>query len=81
MLVVKADSPIRTIADVKARAQAKPLTMASAGTGTVGHVGGEMFARRAGIKVMHVPYKGAGPAITDLLGGQTDIFFATPPSV
>ena len=55
--------------------------MASAGTGTVGHVGGEMFAKRAGIKVMHVPYKGAGPATTDLLGGQTDIYFATPPSV
>jgi tripartite-type tricarboxylate transporter receptor subunit TctC len=47
--------------------------MASAGTGTVGHVGGEMFAKRAGIKVMHVPYKGAGPATNDLLGGQTDI--------
>ncbi|MEJ8846130.1 tripartite tricarboxylate transporter substrate binding protein [Variovorax rhizosphaerae] len=81
VLVVKADSPIKTLADLKAQAQARPLTMASAGTGTVGHVGGEMFARRAGIKLMHVPYKGAGPAITDLLGGQTDIFFATPPSV
>jgi tripartite-type tricarboxylate transporter receptor subunit TctC len=55
--------------------------MASAGTGTVGHVGGEMFAKRAGIKVMHVPYKGAGPATTDLLGGVTDMYFATPPSV
>lgn len=81
VLVVKAESPIKTVADLKAQAQLKPLTMASAGTGTVGHVGGEMFARRAGIKLMHVPYKGAGPAITDLLGGQTDIFFATPPSV
>jgi tripartite-type tricarboxylate transporter receptor subunit TctC len=81
VLVVKGDSSIKTVADVKVQAQAKSLTMASAGTGTVGHVGGEMFARRAGIKLMHVPYKGAGPAITDLLGGQTDIFFATPPSV
>lgn len=81
LLVVKTDSPIKTLADVKTQSQAKQLTMASAGTGTVGHVGGEMFARRAGIKVLHVPYKGAGPATTDLIGGITDIYFATPPSV
>ena len=81
VLVVRADSPIKTLADLKAQGPAKQLTMASAGTGTVGHVAGEMFAKRAGIKVMHVPYKGAGPATTDLLGGQTDIYFATPPSV
>ena len=81
VLVVRADSPIKNLADLKAQGQAKQLAMASAGTGTVGHVGGEMFAKRAGIKVMHVPYKGAGPATTDLLGGQTDIYFATPSSV
>jgi tripartite-type tricarboxylate transporter receptor subunit TctC len=81
VLVVRADSPIRTLADLKAQAQSKDLTMASAGTGTVGHIGGEMFARRAAIKLMHVPYKGAGQAVTDLLGGQTDLYFATPPSV
>ena len=81
VLVVRADSPIKNLADLKTQGQAKQLTMASAGTGTVGHVGGEMFAKRAGIKVMHVPYKGAGPATTDLLGGQTEIYFATPPSV
>jgi len=81
VLVVRADSPIKTLADLKAQSAKKQLTMASAGTGTVGHVGGEMFARRAGIKIMHVPYKGAGPATTDLIGGQTDIYFATPPSI
>ncbi|MBS0450532.1 MAG: tripartite tricarboxylate transporter substrate binding protein [Proteobacteria bacterium] len=81
ILVVRADSPIKNLADLKTQGQAKQLIMASAGTGTVGHVGGEMFAKRAGIKVMHVPYKGAGPATTDLLGGQTDIYFATPPTV
>lgn len=81
VLVVKADSPIKKLADVEAQSQSKQLTMASAGTGTVGHVGGEMFAKRAGIKVMHVPYKGAGPASSDLLGGVTDIYFATPPAV
>lgn len=81
VLVVRAESTIKSLNDVKAMSQAKQLTMASAGTGTVGHVGGEMFARRAGIKVMHVPYKGAGPATNDLLGGVTDIYFATPPTV
>jgi len=79
VLVVRPDSPIKTLADVKS--QSRQLTMASAGTGTVGHVAGEMFAKRAGIEVMHVPYKGAGPATTDLLGGLTDMYFATPPSV
>ncbi|WP_026437640.1 tripartite tricarboxylate transporter substrate binding protein [Acidovorax sp. JHL-9] len=81
VLVVRADSPIKNLEELKTQGQSRQLTMASAGTGTVGHVGGEMFARRAGIKVMHVPYKGAGPATTDLLGGQTDIYFATPPSI
>jgi tripartite-type tricarboxylate transporter receptor subunit TctC len=81
VLVVRADSPIRTLADLKEQARAKDLTMASAGTGTVGHIGGEMFARRAAIRIMHVPYKGAGQAVTDLLGGQTDLYFATPPSI
>jgi tripartite-type tricarboxylate transporter receptor subunit TctC len=81
VLVVRADSPIKSLADLKTQGEARQLSMASAGTGTVGHVGGEMFAKRAGIKVMHVPYKGAGPATNDLLGGQTDIYFATPPSI
>lgn len=81
VLVVRADSAIKSLADLKTQGAARQLSMASAGTGTVGHVGGEMFARRAGIKVMHVPYKGAGPATNDLLGGQTDIYFATPPSI
>ena len=81
VLVVRADSPLKSLADLKTQGEARQLTMASAGTGTVGHVGGEMFVKRAGIKVMHVPYKGAGPATTDLLGGQTDIYFATPPSI
>jgi tripartite-type tricarboxylate transporter receptor subunit TctC len=81
VLVVRAESPYRTLAELVAAARAKPgtLTMASAGNGTVGHLAGEMFAKKAGLKFMHVPYKGAGPALTDLLGGQTDLFFITPP--
>ncbi len=81
VLVVRAESPIKTMAELKTAAQAKQLSMASAGTGTVGHVAGEMFAKLAGIQVMHVPYKGAGPAANDLVGGQTDIYFATPPTI
>lgn len=81
VLVVRAESEIKTLKDIESLSRSKQLTMASAGTGTVGHVGGEMFARRAGIKLMHIPYKGAGPATNDLLGGTTDVYFATPPTV
>jgi tripartite-type tricarboxylate transporter receptor subunit TctC len=80
VLVVRTESPYKTLAELAAAAKAKPgaVTMASAGNGTVGHLTGEMFARKAGLKFTHVPYKGAGPAMTDLMGGQTDFFFTTP---
>ena len=83
VLVVNAASKFKTMADLVAAAKAKPsaLTMASAGNGTVGHLTGEMFSKQAGIKVNHIPYKGAGPATTDLIGGQVDLYFATPQAV
>lgn len=83
VLVVNGSSKYRTLADLVNAAKAKPdtLTMASAGNGTVGHLTGEVFTRQAGIKTMHVPYKGAGPAANDLLGGQVDYYFATPQTV
>jgi tripartite-type tricarboxylate transporter receptor subunit TctC len=83
VLVVRPESGFKSLADLVAAAKAKPgaLTMASAGNGTVGHLTGEVFARQAGIKHVHVPYKGAGPAATDLLGGQVDYYFATPQTV
>jgi tripartite-type tricarboxylate transporter receptor subunit TctC len=83
VLVVAADSPYRSLADVVAAARAKPdaLSMASAGSGTVGHLAGELFARRAGVKFLHIPYKGASPAVTDLMGRQVDIMFANTQSV
>jgi tripartite-type tricarboxylate transporter receptor subunit TctC len=83
VLVVNAASPFKTTADLVAAAKAKPstLTMASAGNGTVGHLTGEVFSKQAGIKINHIPYKGAGPAATDLLGGQVDFYFATPQAV
>ncbi len=83
VLVVRTDSPWKSLADLIAAAQARPgqITQALAGNGTVGHLAGEMLARKAGFKVLNVPYKGAAPAITDLLGGQTDYMFATPQAV
>ncbi|WP_019702307.1 Bug family tripartite tricarboxylate transporter substrate binding protein [Paracidovorax oryzae] len=83
VLVVNAASRFKTLADLVAAAKAKPdsLSMASAGNGTVGHLTGELFIRQAGIRTSHIPYKGAGPAATDLLGGQVDYYFATPQTV
>jgi tripartite-type tricarboxylate transporter receptor subunit TctC len=83
VLVVRGDGPLKSLADVVAAAKANPgkLTQALAGNGTVGHLAGELFSRRAGIKFTNVPYKGAAPALTDLMGGQTDLMFATPQSV
>ncbi|WP_028996782.1 tripartite tricarboxylate transporter substrate binding protein [Azohydromonas australica] len=77
VLVVPAASSARSVADVIAQAKAKPgaLTYASAGNGTSLHLAGELFASMAKVELMHVPYKGSGPAITDLLGGQVDLMF------
>jgi tripartite-type tricarboxylate transporter receptor subunit TctC len=83
VLVVAADSRYRSLADVVAAAKSKhdAVSMASAGSGTVGHLAGELFARKAGVKFLHIPYKGASPAVTDLLGHQVDIMFANTQSV
>ena len=83
VLVVRADNPWRNLADLVAAAKIKPgaLRQALAGNGTVGHLAGEMLARRAGYTVLSVPYRGAATALTDLLGGQTDYMFATPQAV
>ncbi|MBS7777502.1 tripartite tricarboxylate transporter substrate binding protein [Acidovorax sp. CCYZU-2555] len=83
VLVVRADSPLRTLADFIKAAKAKPgdFSIAHAGNGTVGHLAGEMLARRAGIEVLQVPYKGAGPAMNELLGGQVQLYFGNSVSV
>lgn len=80
VLVVRTEAPWKSLAELVTAAKAKPgeIKQALAGTGTLGHMAGEVLARRAGFKVLNVPYKGAAPAITDLLGGQTDYMFATP---
>ncbi len=83
VLVVTASSPWKNLGDLIKAAKAKPdfYKQATAGAGTVGHIGGEMLASKAGYTVSYIPYKGASPAITDLIGGQTDFMFATPQSV
>ncbi len=83
VLVVGAQSRYKSLKDVVDAAKAKPgaLNMGSAGNGTIGHIGGELFQRRAGVKFAHIPYKGAGPVVTDLMGGSVDLFFANTQSV
>jgi tripartite-type tricarboxylate transporter receptor subunit TctC len=79
VLVVRTASPYKTVKDVLTAALANPekLTYASQGNGTSAHLAGELFTNLANVKMTHIPYRGAGPAITDLLGGQVDMMFAT----
>ena len=75
-LVVPAKAPYSTMAELaKALTEKKPLTFASAGTGTPGHFAGEFLKLRTKANLTHVPYKGAGPALNDLLGGHVDMYF------
>jgi tripartite-type tricarboxylate transporter receptor subunit TctC len=83
IVVVSADSPYKTFAEFLAAAKANPgkLSYASQGVGTSAHLAGELFNSMAGTKLTHVPYKGAGPALTDVIGGQVDVMFATASAV
>jgi tripartite-type tricarboxylate transporter receptor subunit TctC len=75
VLVVGANSPVRTVKDLVQMAKAKPLSYGSAGIGSGGHVCGELLNLMAGIKAVHVPYKGAGPASADVAAGQIEFQF------
>ena len=81
--VVRADSPIASAADLLARAKAQPgrLSYGSAGNGTSTHLSAELLKIMAKAFILHVPYRGATPMVTDLLGGQIDLGFGTLPSV
>jgi tripartite-type tricarboxylate transporter receptor subunit TctC len=83
LLVVHPSVAARSVPELIALAKAQPgrLTYASAGTGTSSHLAGELFKFMAQVDIIHVPYKGNAPAITDLLGGQTQMIFATMPTV
>jgi tripartite-type tricarboxylate transporter receptor subunit TctC len=81
VLVVRADSPIKSAKEFVAFAKSKngDLPFATTGVGSTTHLATELFASSAGFKFIHVPYKGAAPALTDLLGGQVQAFFADVP--
>jgi tripartite-type tricarboxylate transporter receptor subunit TctC len=81
-LVVHPSFPAHTVAELIAYAKAHPgkVNFGSAGAGTVSHITGEYFARSAGITLMHIPYKGTGPALSDLLGGHIPMAFAPIPT-
>ena len=81
VLVVRADSPLKSTKDLVEAAKAKPgeMTWASTGVGSPPHLTLELFQSAAGIKFVHVPYRGAAPALTDLLGGQVQVFAADLP--
>ena len=76
-LFVSHNSPYKTAQEFLTAAKTKNLSFASTGTGAAAHMGMEMVKQAAHLDLLHVPYKGSGPAITDLLGGQIDSFFAT----
>jgi tripartite-type tricarboxylate transporter receptor subunit TctC len=81
-LVVHPSFAVKTVAELIDYAKANPgkVNFGSAGTGTVSHITGEYFARAAGITLVHIPYKGTGPALTDLLGGHIPMAFAPIPA-
>ena len=81
--VVPASGPHRSVRDIVDAAKEKPgkLTYASPGVGSFMHLTGEFINNTAGIQTTHVPYKGSGPAVQDVLAGQVQVFITTPPSV
>ena len=83
VLAVSRDAPAKTVAELVAYGKANPgkLNMASAGIGSVNHLTGELFMFRSGARFEHVPYRGAGPATSDLLSGQVQVLFANLPNV
>ena len=83
VMTVNKDVPAKTVAEFIAYAKANPgkINMASSGNGTSVHLSGEMFMLMTGVKMQHVPYRGAAPALTDMLGGQVQVIFDNMPSV
>lgn len=83
VLVVRTDKPWKNVNDVLNAAKAAPgkLNYGSFGNGTSAHLAGALFASLAKVELMHIPYKGSSPALTDLLGGQIDMMFTTVASV
>src|SRR5262249_24087381 len=78
LVLVSSSAPFRSIQDLVAAPPPKPgeISYASAGSGTLPHLSAELFARRSGIKLLHVPYKGVAAALPDLMAGRTHMAFA-----
>ena len=83
VVAARANLPVNNVRELVAYAKANPdkLNYASSGIGSIQHIAGELFKQMTGTSITHVPYKGAGPAVQDLLGGQVDLFITTPASV
>jgi tripartite-type tricarboxylate transporter receptor subunit TctC len=81
IIMVHPSLPAKSVSELIAYAKANPgkITMASAGNGSAPHMAGELFKMMAGVDMLHVPYRGQGPAMTDLLTGQVQLLFATAP--
>jgi tripartite-type tricarboxylate transporter receptor subunit TctC len=82
VMEVNPSVPVKTVPDFVAYAKAKPgkLNMGSGGTGTPDHLAGELFKTMAGVDMIHVPYRGAAPAVADLIAGQVEVVFSTMPA-
>ncbi|MBG9388411.1 Bug family tripartite tricarboxylate transporter substrate binding protein [Caenimonas aquaedulcis] len=83
VLVVAADSPYKTLADVVAASKANPgsINFATSGNGTVAHLATELFQKEAKIKLTHIPYKGAAQGVTDVIGGQVQLYMSSIPTL
>jgi tripartite-type tricarboxylate transporter receptor subunit TctC len=83
VLVVHPDLPVKSVSELVALAKANPgkLTFASPGSGTVSHMAGTMFSEKIGVPLVHVPYKGSAPALTDMVAGRVTMMFDHIPSV
>src|SRR5262245_34865235 len=79
VIVVNPSVPAKTVPELIAYAKASPrkISMASAGIGSAPHVAGELFKMMTGVDMVHVPYRGGGPAVTDLIAGQVQVYFAS----
>jgi tripartite-type tricarboxylate transporter receptor subunit TctC len=82
LLVVNPSVPAKNVQELVALAKAKPgeLAFASAGNGTSQHLSGELFKKMTGVDMIHIPYKGSAPAVSDLIGGQVQLMFDNIPS-
>ncbi|MEA2931049.1 MAG: hypothetical protein QOG38_3477, partial [Hyphomicrobiales bacterium] len=83
IVVVNPSVPVRNTSELIAYAKANPgkLTFGSSGVGSASHLSGALFLQMAGVEMLHVPYRGTGPAVTDLLGGRIDVMFSPAPVV